>query len=103
MIVQIQQVNQATDPATPLNSPFATPMSRREQLHTPSTDQEDEEERDFKKPLPEQQHVKQTLERSVSLVNEMSREENLLRARLKKMEIERTGLYSQVTSTSPQS
>jgi hypothetical protein len=72
-------------------------VSKREQLQTPSTDQEDEEERDSRRSLRDQQHVKQTLERSVSLVNEMSREENVLRARLKKMETERTGLYTQVT------
>lgn len=76
-------------------------MLKREQLQTPSTDQEDEEERDSRKSLRDQQHVKQTLERSVSLVNEMSREENVLRARLKKMETERTGLYTQVTAITP--
>jgi hypothetical protein len=91
-------VNSATDPSTPLNSPFLTPVSRREQLKSPSTDHEQDAEEDkgsSTKTIADRQ-VKQSLERSVSLVNEMSREENILRARLKKMEAERAGLYAQV-------
>jgi hypothetical protein len=93
-------VNSATDPSTPLNSPFSTPLSRREQLKSPSTDHEHDPEEEERGPRADQQ-VKQTLERSVSLVNEMSREENILRARLKKMETERAGLYAQVPRLPP--
>lgn len=63
-------------------------------MHTPMTDHEEEEEKEKKSRT--EHEVKLSLERSASLVDEMSREENVLRARLQKMGVERDGLYKQV-------